>query len=263
MRIVAFTPSCEVHRLRSLLAPGQLVEVNGVEQFASELLRSFADWIVIAPTALSSSTWIRIQPVLRGCGGRLVLYCDLSVTSVARILDVQRTLVPELVFHGVDDDWDRLRAALRVSYDSIRSTVAAGLAGNVGRLRWPTRLGVVRLFERGSVITGVADWCSSIGLSDDAVRDHLRRAGLKGPHAILRAAQCSTICDSIIQRGGSLTRAAHVHCNGSLRALERTIKVVIGTTPGEVRGATIPTTELAGRIVRFAQFGPRIASSRE
>jgi hypothetical protein len=57
--------------------------------------------------------------------------------------------------------------------------------------------------------------------------------------------------------------AAHAHCNGSLRGLERTIKVVIGTTPREVRGATIPTTELAARIVRFAQFGPRIASSRE
>jgi AraC-like DNA-binding protein len=250
VKILVLAPGCPLGRLRTHIAPNQLIELQSLDYLDGELRRGGVRWVVIDPMALSSAGAAAAVNLVSRAGVRLLYYSSFAGFDHRRLVEALGSTVPELVFFETDDDWPRLVQLLRRHDDSVVAHVLKGLANQLDGIDYPLRRRTTSLFAWSMLPCGVAEFAADCNMTASSVRRALSRAGLNTPESLLAVARLARAYDELAEPRSELSEIATRYGIGGVRSLERNLRKHCGLTPRAVR-----------RVASTADFAQRLLAS--
>ena len=253
MRIAALLPHDALQVLERCAGPADtLTRVLGAVSLVRALSTLAADVIVIDPSELSATDWIRARHALQAAHVPVLVYASLEPASVKRVLSALALGSPEVLLRGVDDDPAAVRRRLEsVEHPTPPARVLATLASRIEKLPESLQGVTVPLFCAGPVPRWVDSIALASGVPRRSVDRCMLRAGLAGTAALLDAARLARVWVPLVD--GRMPQAElALRCGyRRFRMLAVHTRRIVGVSPSHL-GTRLSADEFVQRLARHA-----------
>lgn len=255
MRLVVLVPDNSLRALQRALGARDVI---ARAQDAGSLARGVSDdvdAVVIDPSILSDTEWVRARQVLESPDVPVLLYAPLDSSTVRRIVAASGVGVHDVMLRDIDDD----PAAIRRRLDTLRSPapptrVLAAISGRIAELPTPLQSATVPLFCAGRVPRWADDLAATAQLPRRSVDRWLGGAGLAGTASLLDVARLARAWVPIVEEELTPTEVAVRGGFRRSRMLAVHARRIVGVSPTHF-GVTLDAEEFVARLTRHATRG--------
>jgi hypothetical protein len=234
MQVVLLAPDAKLGRLRPHVGADRLVEVNTLDEFLGALRAGGTRRAIIDPMCVSAEAFHGLISAAGKAGAAVLLYSRLQGFDHERLTRAYGDSVPDVVFAETDDDWVRVRNAMRVEAGSVLGRLLRALYPRIRMFPVGVARQTAQLFAWGPVPATVAAFSRKTGEQTATVRRVFARNGLMPPHIVLVAARLARAWYELPECDGAFALLAERHGFGSLRSLERWCRESLESTPRRV-----------------------------
>ncbi|MEA3245566.1 MAG: hypothetical protein U9Q74_05365, partial [Gemmatimonadota bacterium] len=210
-------------------------------------------WVILDPVHLSAPAFEEAVSIIAAAGVRVAIYTSPSGLGIARILDCQQRLLPEVILRDTDDDWVRVRDIVKGDEETVAAHLLAAIAPLTSRFEHEVRGATLGLFAARPVPEDVGALARIARVSENTLRTRYVVAGLATPHDLLDVARLSRAFYDL-RDGRSVDAVADRYGLGSRRTVERRLAALGAATPAEIRGS--PATAFVAALRRSVTRRP-------
>jgi hypothetical protein len=183
----------------------------------------------------------------------VLLYAQLTETSVQRIVAASGIGVHEVLLRNVDDDPAAIRRRLEtLGAPAPPARVLAGLAEHLGELPAQLQGVTVPLFCAGPVPRWADDVARAAGIPRRSIDRWMSRAGLAGTATLLDVARLARVWAPIVDRGLPPAEVAVTGGFRRARMLAGHARRIVDCSP-TLLGTRLTADEFVRRLVRHAR----------
>ena len=253
MRVLALVPEDSLNVLRAALARDHLVVwVADAASILKSSSDSSVDAIVVDPSIVADTDWVRLRPVLTSPHLPVMLYGRLTPESARRIVTASVAGPHEAILRSLDDDAAAIRACmLRLRTPAPPARVLARIAERVTALPAVLQHVTVPLFCSGRVPRWADDVARAAGVPRRSVDRWMSRAGLAGTATLLDVARLSRVWVPIVDDNADPAEVAVRGGFRRARMLAVHTRRIVGVSPSHF-GSQLQVDEFVDRLARHA-----------